>query len=145
VADAERPERLLHVRDGAQIGGRAGGGRVAEVAPAIGIELGEAPIGAHHVVERGEGRGGAFLRPEAGVEDAAIGIVEGHDEVLHREVWEPGVGRGVEVDEHADERAPFPFAAVLPPRGRLRDQARVLQDQSGPGVGEPKPVMLDRS
>src|SRR5438093_6008922 len=67
-----------HVRGG------AGAGGVAEVAPAIGVELGKAALMAQDVLEGGERRGRPFLRPEAGIENPAVGVVERDHEVLRR-------------------------------------------------------------
>ena len=52
-----------------EVGRRAGRRGVAEVAAAIGVELGEAAKVLHHMGQRGKGGGGAFLRPEARVEN----------------------------------------------------------------------------
>src|SRR5205823_425732 len=52
--------------------------------------------------------------------------------------------RGVEMHEHADERPALALTPVLPPRWRLRDQPRLLEDEARPRVREAKAVVLDR-
>src|SRR5439155_1761881 len=127
-----------HVRGG------AGAGGVAEVAPAIGVERGKAALIAQDVLEGGERRGRPFLRPEAGIENPAVGVVERDHEVLRQEPGEPRMRRGVEMHEHADERPALALTPVLPPRWRLRDQPRLLEDEARPRVREAKAVVLDR-
>jgi len=53
------------------------------MAAAIGIELAETAVVAHHRLQRRERRGSTFLRKEAGVQDAAVGVVERYHQVLH--------------------------------------------------------------
>src|SRR4029450_5743105 len=88
VPDAEGLEGAGHLGVVGVVGGPAGSGRAAEVAAAVGVELGEAARVAEHVVEGVERGRRALLRPEAGVEDAAVGLVERDDEGLLRLVRE---------------------------------------------------------
>src|SRR5262249_60699673 len=77
MPDAEGVQRALHLGVVDQVRCAVGGHGAAEVAAAVGIELGEAPIAREHVVESVKRGRRILLRPELGVEDAAVGIVWG--------------------------------------------------------------------
>ncbi len=139
---SERLEGALDLRVVGEIGGGPGDRRAAEVTAAIGVDPGEAPGLREHVVERVERGRRTLLQPELRVEDAAIGIVECHDEVLHRVARQPRTGGGVEVDEHPDQRPALPLAAVCAARLQLRCKSRCLQDQAGPRVGQRQAVLF---
>jgi hypothetical protein len=120
-------------------------GRTAEVAaPNRCKARRNARSGASHNLQRLKGRGPTLLLHEAGVQDAPVGIIEGHHEVPHRQPRNPPVGRAIEVDEHANHRPAFPLAAVLATPRRLRHHPGLLQHQPGPVVRELKAVLLDR-
>jgi hypothetical protein len=82
LTDAERAQGLADLAV-LLVGHFAGPLVVTEMAAAIGVELAEAAVVAHHRLQSGEGRGGTLLREEPGVQDAAVGIVSTHYQVLH--------------------------------------------------------------
>ena len=90
---------------------------VTKMAAAVGVELAEPAIIAPHRLQGGEGRGGAFLGKEARVQNAAVGVIQCHDQVLHRQASDPFMGRGVQVNQHADYRSALAPAPVLAARG----------------------------
>ena len=96
-------------------GGRPRLGRVAEVTGAIGVELRKAPIPAQEVFECGQRRGRVLLGHKARVQDPPVGIVHSHHQVLHRQLRQPAVARGIEVYHHPAQRAALPPPAVLAP------------------------------
>ena len=77
--------------------------------------------------QRGEGRGGAFLGEETSVQDAAVGIVKCHYQVLHRQTAEPLMARGVQMNQHAGHRSPFTPTPIFAARGFSRDYPGFLQ------------------
>src|SRR6201987_2367687 len=95
----------------------AGRSALAEVAAAVGVELTETAVVAQHRFQRGEGRSGALLGQEEGVQDAAVGIAQRHSQVLPRQPAYPFMGRGVQMNQHASHRSPFAPAPVFAARG----------------------------
>src|ERR1700730_2900641 len=64
-----------------------------------------------------QGRGGALLGKEACVQDAAVGIVQRHHQVLPRQARDPFMGRAIQMHQHADHWPPLAPAPILAPRG----------------------------
>src|SRR5579885_2415511 len=142
VPDAEGLEGTADLRVVGVFWRRAGDRRAAKMTAAVRVARGEPAVRAQHVVEGVERRGRALLVPEAAGEDAAVGVVERHDEVARGEAGNPGMRRAVEVDEHADHRPALALAAVAAAARGLRRQARGLQDEPRPGVRELEAVLL---
>lgn len=84
VPDAERRQRAAHLPMLLGIGGGAGDAGAPEMTAAVGVELGEAAMARQYGVEAGERRRRALLRHEARIQDPPVGIIERHDQVLHR-------------------------------------------------------------
>jgi len=76
-------------------------------------------------------------------EDATLGVVEHHVEVGHGvPVAQPGVGRGVEVEQHAAHGPALASTPVLAPGRGLLGQPGRLQRQQRPRVGQLELVAL---
>jgi hypothetical protein len=70
------------------------------------------------------------------VQDTAVGVVQGHYQVLHRHSRDPFMGRGVQMHQHADQRPAFAPASVLTPGRFFVHHSGFLQHQSQPVVGD---------
>ena len=80
---------------------------------AVGVQLAEAAVAAHHRFQGGEGRNGALLDKEARVQHVPVGIVQRHHQVVHRQSRDPFMGGGGQMHQHADQRPAFAPAPVL--------------------------------
>ena len=141
VADAERREDASHLPVLLLVRIFPGLARPAEVAAPIRVELAEAPEAYQHVFQRHQRRQGALLLDEASEEDLPVRVVQHDDQILVRYALDPGVGRGVQVQQHPHHRPSVPLAPVLPAPRRTLHEPPHLQDVLRPGVGELEPVL----
>lgn len=112
------------------------------MAPPVRVQLTEASVALKHVPEGGEGGKGAFLLDKAGVQNAAVRVVEHHHQVLHGQLGQPGVGGRIEVKQHAHQRpALAPPSVLAPPRSPLREPC-VLERLLAERVGQLQPMPL---
>ena len=106
------------------------------MAAAVGVEGAEQALRHHHLGQTAEaGRRPLLLDQERRI-DRGGGVVEGDHQVKRRGAVEPGVPRGVLVQQHARQQPARPLLAVRrPPRRRLH-QSRPVQVQLGHRVAE---------
>ena len=116
------------------VGQLAGWPALAEVAATVGVEFAKTTIIAHDRFQGSEGRGGALLGEEASVQDAAIGIVQRHHQILPWQACDPLVSGGVQMYQHAHHRPSLALAPILTPRRFFLYHSGFLQHQAQPIV-----------
>ena len=118
-------------------------GRPEIVAAAIGVERAEQAVARDHLAQAAKGRGRALLIDQEGRVDRAGGVIQGdHQIVLAPIARQPGVGRGVLMQHHADHRPARPLLAVRRALRRRPHQARAMQMHLGHRVAQLVAVAL---
>jgi hypothetical protein len=113
------------------------------MAAAVSVERTEQPLALHHLAHPAQARRGPLLIHQEQRVDRAGGVIHRrHQVVLAVSVRQPGMRRGILVQQHPHHRSPRPLLAMRRAAARRRHQPGPMQLQLGHRVAQPVVVPL---